>query len=91
MIFSWGAPWGKMARAAFINEDNGDYVCRIKAPDRRRIVQFVVAKADHPRNRCFAREADGSFSAEHLKAQGTLPPMWKWFPATNHRKFSLSE
>ena len=63
-----GRPWGKMAHAAFINEDNGDYVCRIKSPDGRRIVQFVAAKADHPRNRSFAREVDGSFPIEHLKA-----------------------
>ena len=42
-------PWGKIARAVFINEDNGDYVCRIKSPDRRPIVQFIAAKADHPR------------------------------------------
>ena len=62
-----GRPWGKMARAAFINEDNGDYVCRIKSPDGRRIVQFVAAKADHPRNRSFAREVDGSLPVEHLK------------------------
>ena len=63
-----GRPWGKMARAMFINEDNGDYVCRIKSPDGRRIVQFVAARADHPRNRSYAREADGAFPVEHLKA-----------------------
>lgn len=63
-----GRPWGKMACAVFINEDNGDYVCRIKSPDGRRIVQFVAAKADHPRNRAYARESDGSFPVQHLKA-----------------------
>ena len=63
-----GRPWGKMARAMFINEDNGDYVCRIKSPDGRRIVQFVAARANHPRNRSYAREADGTFPVEHLKA-----------------------
>lgn len=62
-----GRPWGKMAHAAFINEDNGNYVCRIKSPDGRRIVQFIAAKADHPRNRSYAREVDGSLPVEHLK------------------------
>lgn len=57
-----------MACAMFINEDNGDYVCRIKSPDGRRIVQFVAARANHPRNRSYAREADGTFPVEHLKA-----------------------
>lgn len=63
-----GRSWGEMARAAFTNENNGDYVCRIKSPDGYRIVQFVAIKAEHPRNRSFAREADGSFPTEHLKA-----------------------
>ena len=47
-----------------INKDNGDYVCRIKSPDGRRIIQFVTAKADHLRNRSYAREASGSFPVE---------------------------
>jgi len=62
-----GRPWGKMARAVFSNEDNRNYVCRIKSPDGRRIVQFVAARADHPRNRSYVREVDGSFPVEHLK------------------------
>jgi len=37
-----GRPWGKMASATFINEDSGDYVCRIKSPDGRRIVHSSV-------------------------------------------------
>jgi hypothetical protein len=63
-----GRPWERMTRASFTNEDNGDYTCRIKSPDGRRIVQFIAAKADHHRNQSFARDTDGSFSTEHLKA-----------------------
>ena len=55
-----GGPWEKLTRACFINEDDGDYLCQIKSPDGRRIVQFVAAKAN-PQNRFFARETDGSF------------------------------
>ena len=62
-----GRPWARMARANFNNEDDGSYTCRIKSPDGRRIVQFCAAKADNPRNRSFARDADGSFPTEHLK------------------------
>jgi hypothetical protein len=45
-----GRPWERMTRASFTNEDNGDYTCRIKSPDGRRIIQFIAAKADHHRN-----------------------------------------
>ena len=62
-----GRPWERMTRASFTNEDDGDYTCRIKSPDGRRIVQFTAAKADSTRNRSFARDPDGSFPAEHLK------------------------
>ena len=62
-----GRPWARMARANFINEDDGSYTCRIKTPDGRRIVQFCAAKADSPRNRSFARDAEDVFPASHLK------------------------
>jgi hypothetical protein len=62
-----GRPWERMVRASFANDDEGNYICRIKSPDGRRIVQFTAAKADHHRNRSFARDADGAFPIEHLK------------------------
>ena len=63
-----GRPWEWMAWATFTNEDDGSHTCRIKSPDGRRIVQFTAAKANHQWNRSFARDADGSFPTQYLKA-----------------------
>ena len=60
---SGGNPGGKLARVGFINEDNGDYVCRIKSP----MSNHTSAGADHSRNLSYARDADGSDPVEHLK------------------------
>jgi Protein of unknown function (DUF4100) len=53
-----GRPWARYVRAVFINEDNGDYTCIIKSPDGRFQAEFVAAKAEHERNRAFAKEPE---------------------------------
>jgi hypothetical protein len=64
-----GRPWGRLVRAEFKNEDNGDYSCFIKSPDGRRQARFIAAKGDHERNRIYAREPEeGSIGAEWGKA-----------------------
>jgi hypothetical protein len=54
-----GRPWERMVRAEYINEDDGSYTVKIKSPDNRRMVQFCAVKAEHERNREFARHAEG--------------------------------
>jgi hypothetical protein len=51
-----GRPWAKAARAQLTNEDNGTYTVRIKSLDGRRVVKFVAVRADHERNRTYARD-----------------------------------
>ena len=53
-----GRPWERAARCEQINEDDGTLTVRIKSPDGRRIVTFTGCKADHERNRSYARHAD---------------------------------
>jgi hypothetical protein len=50
-----GRPWERAVRASFINEDDGSYTVRIKSQDGLREVQFCAIKAQHERNREFAR------------------------------------
>ena len=57
-----GRPWERMARAEYINEDDGSYTVKIKSLDNRRMVQFCAAKPEHERNREFARDA-GDFES----------------------------
>jgi hypothetical protein len=53
-----GRPWERMVRAEYINEDDGSYTVKIKSPDGLRMVQFCAVKAEHERNREFARSAE---------------------------------
>jgi hypothetical protein len=53
-----GRPWERMVRAEYVNEDDGSYTVKIKSPDGRRMVQFCAVKAEHERNREFARHAE---------------------------------
>ena len=53
-----GRPWERTVRAEYINEDDSSLIARIKSPDGRRIVQFCACKAEHERNREFARHTD---------------------------------
>jgi len=53
-----GRPWERQARAVFTNEDNGDLTVKIKSEDGRRVVKWLAAKANHERNRSFARPED---------------------------------
>jgi len=63
-----GRPWERTVRAEYINEDDSSLIARIKSPDGRRIVQFCACKAEHERNREFARHADEQFvGAKPLK------------------------
>jgi hypothetical protein len=59
-----GRPWARSARAQMTNEDDGTYTCLIKSPDGRRMVKFVVAPAEHGRNREYARNG---IDPMHLK------------------------
>jgi len=52
-----GRPWERMARAEIINDDDGVCTFKIRSTDNRRMVQFVAVKAEHERNREFARDA----------------------------------
>lgn len=50
-----GRPWEHEVRAHIINEDDGSVTVIIKTKDGRRILRFCAMKADHERNRAFAR------------------------------------
>ena len=64
-----GRPWERAVRAEYINEDDGSLTARIKSPDGRRVVQFCACKAEHERNREYARHADDqSIGYDPLKA-----------------------
>ena len=64
-----GRPWERAVRAEYINEDDGSLTARIKSPDGRRVVQFCACKAEHERNREYARHADDqSIRYDPLKA-----------------------
>ena len=63
-----GHPWERMVRAEFVNENDGSSWVRIKSPDGSKIVQFCAVKAEHERNREFARHAEiGSHGVSSLK------------------------
>ena len=53
-----GRPWERAVRAEYTNEDDGSYTIKIKSQDGRRMVQFCAVKAEHERNREFARHAE---------------------------------
>jgi hypothetical protein len=64
-----GRPWEREVRAHLINEDDGSVTVVIKSKDGRRIVRFCAVKADHERNRAFARQPErGSVGDEWGKA-----------------------
>jgi hypothetical protein len=62
-----GRPWERMVRAEFINEDDGSYTTRIKSPDGSKVVQFCAVKAEHERNREFARPVENGSFGNSLK------------------------
>jgi hypothetical protein len=53
-----GRPWERKVRATLINEDDGSVTVIIKSQDGRRIVRFCAVKAEHERNRLYARPPD---------------------------------
>jgi hypothetical protein len=50
-----GRPWEREVRATLINEDDGSVTVIIKSQDGRRVVRFCAMKAEHARNRLYAR------------------------------------
>jgi hypothetical protein len=56
-----GRPWERATRAEFVNEDDGSLTVIVKSQDGRRIVEFCGCKAEHERNREFARHPDEPF------------------------------
>ena len=62
-----GRPWERAVRASYVNEDDGSYTVRIKSLDGRREVQFCAVKAEHERNREFAKDPVGVSDTLHLK------------------------
>jgi len=64
-----GRPWERLVRAVFINEDDGSLTVRIRSVDDQRVAQFCAVRADHERNREFAKPSEGgTFGGHPLKA-----------------------
>ena len=60
--------WERMMRTEYINEDDGSYTIKIRSPNGRRMMQFWAMKAEHERNREFARHThDGQVGSHSLK------------------------
>lgn len=53
-----GRPWEREVRATLINEDDGSVTVIIKSQDGRRVVRFCAVKAEHERNRMYARHPE---------------------------------
>ena len=53
-----GRPWERQARAESENRSDGSLWMTIKSWDGRRIVKFCAVKAEHERNRSYARPAE---------------------------------
>ena len=50
-----GRPWERYVEAKSDNRPDGSLWIRIQSPDGRRVAQFCAVKAEHERNRHFAR------------------------------------
>ena len=53
-----GQPWNRIVRSTTINEDDGSCTIHIKSPDGRVETQFCAVKAEHERNRQFAKHPE---------------------------------